>query len=111
MLSPPYSHAAQKDRAQLVAGTPMAPTPEGASLGGKGACDILRSLHHCGFDTTVVPASTSADAILALEPQALFLSNGPGDPAAGDAACREAEARAARICVVLLRALRPRAAA
>ena len=45
MLSPPYSHAAQKDRAQLVAGTPMAPTPEGASLGGKGACDILRSLH------------------------------------------------------------------
>ena len=44
--------------------------------------NILRSLHHCGFDTTVVPASTSAEAILALEPQALFLSNGPGDPAA-----------------------------
>ncbi len=44
--------------------------------------NILRSLHHCGFDTTVVPAGTSADAILAMEPQALFLSNGPGDPAA-----------------------------
>ena len=44
--------------------------------------NILRSLHHCGFDTTVVPSSTTADEILALSPQALFLSNGPGDPAA-----------------------------
>jgi carbamoyl-phosphate synthase small subunit len=44
--------------------------------------NILRSLHHCGFDTTVVPASTSAADILKLDPQAIFLSNGPGDPAA-----------------------------
>jgi len=44
--------------------------------------NILRSLHHCGFDTTVVPSSYSAEQILALSPQALFLSNGPGDPAA-----------------------------
>lgn len=44
--------------------------------------NIVRSLQHCGFDTTVVPASTSATDILALKPQALFISNGPGDPAA-----------------------------
>ncbi len=44
--------------------------------------NILRSLHHCGFDTTVVPCHTSAADILALDPQAVFLSNGPGDPAA-----------------------------
>ncbi len=31
---------------------------------------------------TVVPASTSADAVLGLEPDGIFLSNGPGDPAA-----------------------------
>jgi len=44
--------------------------------------NILRSLAHCGFDTTVVPCTSSAEDILALKPQALFLSNGPGDPAA-----------------------------
>ena len=31
---------------------------------------------------TVVPATTSADEVLALEPDGIFLSNGPGDPAA-----------------------------
>jgi carbamoyl-phosphate synthase small subunit len=44
--------------------------------------NILRSLVHCGFDVTVVPAWTPADEVLAMEPEALFLSNGPGDPAA-----------------------------
>jgi len=44
--------------------------------------NILRSLVHCGFDTTVVPAGTSAEEILAGDPEAVFLSNGPGDPAA-----------------------------
>jgi carbamoyl-phosphate synthase small subunit len=34
------------------------------------------------FRVTVVPASTSADAVRALNPDGLFLSNGPGDPAA-----------------------------
>ncbi len=41
---------------------------------------ILRQLVELGFDVTVVPASTSADAALALDPDAIFLSNGPGDP-------------------------------
>ncbi len=44
--------------------------------------NILRSLTYCGFDVTVVPASTPADEVLALEPDGIFLSNGPGDPAA-----------------------------
>jgi carbamoyl-phosphate synthase small subunit len=44
--------------------------------------NILRSLVHAGFDLTVVPANTSADDVLAMEPDGVFLSNGPGDPAA-----------------------------
>jgi len=44
--------------------------------------NILRMLFDQGFDVTVVPANTGADEILALEPDAVFLSNGPGDPAA-----------------------------
>jgi carbamoyl-phosphate synthase small subunit len=44
--------------------------------------NILRSLVHCGFDVTVVPACTSADDVLGLDVDAIFLSNGPGDPAA-----------------------------
>lgn len=44
--------------------------------------NILRSLVHCGFDVTVVPANTPAADAMALEPDAVFLSNGPGDPSA-----------------------------
>ncbi len=42
--------------------------------------NILRMLVSHGFDVTVVPASTSASAILAGSPDGVFLSNGPGDP-------------------------------
>lgn len=44
--------------------------------------NILRLLADRGCKITVVPASTSADDILALQPDGVFLSNGPGDPAA-----------------------------
>jgi len=44
--------------------------------------NILRCLVDCGFKVTVVPANTSAEAALALNPDGIFLSNGPGDPAA-----------------------------
>lgn len=44
--------------------------------------NILRILHRLGCKVTVVPASTSAADILALNPDGIFLSNGPGDPAA-----------------------------
>jgi carbamoyl-phosphate synthase small subunit len=44
--------------------------------------NILRCLASTGCDVTVVPASTPAADILALQPDGVFLSNGPGDPAA-----------------------------
>ncbi len=43
---------------------------------------ILRSLVSAGCFVDVVPASTSAAAVLARSPDGIFLSNGPGDPAA-----------------------------
>jgi carbamoyl-phosphate synthase small subunit len=44
--------------------------------------DILRQLAGKRCEVTVVPAQTSAADILALKPDGIFLSNGPGDPAA-----------------------------
>lgn len=44
--------------------------------------NILRCLASAGCKVTVVPASTSAEDILARKPDGIFLSNGPGDPAA-----------------------------
>ena len=44
--------------------------------------NILRLLKASGFTVKVVPASTSAAEILAMQPQGIFVSNGPGDPAA-----------------------------
>jgi carbamoyl-phosphate synthase small subunit len=44
--------------------------------------NILRLLVEHGFEVTVVPATTAPAAALAFRPDALFLSNGPGDPAA-----------------------------
>jgi carbamoyl-phosphate synthase small subunit len=44
--------------------------------------NILRQLAGNACKVTVVPARSSADDILALEPDGVFLSNGPGDPAA-----------------------------
>ena len=44
--------------------------------------NILRSLAERGCKVTVVPAQTSAEDILKFKPDGIFLSNGPGDPAA-----------------------------
>ncbi len=44
--------------------------------------NILRLLADRGCKITVVPASTNAEEILAMKPDGVFLSNGPGDPAA-----------------------------
>jgi carbamoyl-phosphate synthase small subunit len=42
--------------------------------------NILRLLVDHGCNVTVVPAKTSADDVLAMKPDGVFLSNGPGDP-------------------------------
>ena len=58
--------------------------------------NILRLLGDAGADVVVVPAQTSAKDVLALNPEGVFLSNGPGDPAPCDyaiAAIREFIAR------------------
>ena len=44
--------------------------------------NILRSLAHVGCDVTVLPATATAEDVRALAPDGVFLSNGPGDPAA-----------------------------
>jgi carbamoyl-phosphate synthase small subunit len=44
--------------------------------------NILRKLSRQGTDVLVLPAQTTADEVLAYEPDGIFLSNGPGDPAA-----------------------------
>ena len=44
--------------------------------------NILRCLVDTGFRVTVVPASTTAEQVLKHQPDGIFLSNGPGDPAA-----------------------------
>ncbi|MBY0356569.1 MAG: glutamine-hydrolyzing carbamoyl-phosphate synthase small subunit [Candidatus Obscuribacterales bacterium] len=68
-------------------------TPESYELGSKGDYhivvldfgikkNILNKLEQQGFKLTVLPASATASDILGLRPDGLFLSNGPGDPAA-----------------------------
>ena len=46
--------------------------------------NILRGLRQRGLAVRVVPADTSAEEVLGLEPDGIFLSNGPGDPGALD---------------------------
>ncbi|WP_373280402.1 carbamoyl phosphate synthase small subunit [Methylogaea oryzae] len=50
--------------------------------------NILRLLADRGCRLTVVPAQTSAEEVLALQPDGVFLSNGPGDPEPCDYAIR-----------------------
>ena len=42
--------------------------------------NIIRKFNECGINVIVVPYNTSAEEILRLNPDGLFLSNGPGDP-------------------------------
>ena len=54
--------------------------------------NILRRLRQQGFDVEVVNARTTAETVLARNPDGVFLSNGPGDPAALDYVHREVRA-------------------
>jgi carbamoyl-phosphate synthase small subunit len=44
--------------------------------------NIFRNLAHAGAKVSVVPATATFEQVMALEPDGIFLSNGPGDPAA-----------------------------
>jgi len=59
--------------------------------------NILRELAGVGCGITVVPASTAPESILELEPDGLFLSNGPGDPEPVQYAVRTVKALLGRV--------------
>lgn len=42
--------------------------------------NILQSMAAAGFKLTILPARTTAEEVMALQPDGIFLSNGPGDP-------------------------------
>ena len=42
--------------------------------------NIIRSLNRCGCNVTIVPWNTTAEEVLGMHPDGVFLSNGPGDP-------------------------------
>ncbi|MEE4537703.1 MAG: glutamine-hydrolyzing carbamoyl-phosphate synthase small subunit, partial [Erythrobacter sp.] len=62
------------------AGGPEKPHVVALDFGAKD--NIFRSLVRAGAKVTVVPGRASFDEVMALEPDGVFLSNGPGDPAA-----------------------------
>jgi carbamoyl-phosphate synthase small subunit len=59
--------------------------------------NILRMLTREGCRVTVVPAETSADDVLALKPDGMFLSNGPGDPEPVDYAVKAIRSMMGRV--------------
>jgi carbamoyl-phosphate synthase small subunit len=61
--------------------------------------NILRMLTREGCRVTVVPAETSADDVLGLKPDGVFLSNGPGDPEPVDYAVRAIRGMMGRVPV------------
>jgi carbamoyl-phosphate synthase small subunit len=65
---------------QLEAGEPLSRHVVAIDYGTK--LSILRCLVDVGCRVTVVPSTATADEIMALAPDGVFLSNGPGDPAA-----------------------------
>jgi carbamoyl-phosphate synthase small subunit len=58
------------------------PAPKVVALDYGAKRNILRCLASAGCDVTVMPATTTAEEVLAQAPDGVFLSNGPGDPAA-----------------------------
>ncbi|MFM5893962.1 MAG: glutamine-hydrolyzing carbamoyl-phosphate synthase small subunit [Novosphingobium sp.] len=62
--------------------SPHSPRPHVVAIDYGAKDNIFRNLVKAGAQVTVVPASTTLEQVLALEPAGVFLSNGPGDPAA-----------------------------
>lgn len=70
---------------------PFSVQPVGERIGSVAVLDLgvktstLNYLAERGFEVLVLPQSVTSDHVLSLKPDALFFSNGPGDPAASDA--------------------------
>ncbi|WP_324742870.1 glutamine-hydrolyzing carbamoyl-phosphate synthase small subunit [Tsuneonella sp. CC-YZS046] len=62
--------------------SPRAPRPHVVAMDFGAKDNIFRNLVKAGASVTVVPAQTPLAAILEMKPDGVFLSNGPGDPAA-----------------------------
>lgn len=62
--------------------SPRSPRPHVVAMDFGAKDNIFRNLVRAGAQVTVVPGTTPLDGVLALEPDGVFLSNGPGDPAA-----------------------------
>jgi carbamoyl-phosphate synthase small subunit len=82
VVSTTQQYAWNEGQIDLDTGVPTSATPRfkvvAYDFGVK--LNILRMLAERGCDVTVVPAQTPAAAVLALKPDGVFLSNGPGDP-------------------------------
>ena len=86
----PGTRDAERDQLNLFAAQPSAPGTPHSALGARRykvvaydcgiKWNILRQLVRSGCTVTVVPASTPAADVLKLDPDGIFLSNGPGDP-------------------------------
>jgi carbamoyl-phosphate synthase small subunit len=61
---------------------PALPAPRVVAIDYGAKRNILRCLASVGCDVTVMPATTTTEDVLAQNPDGVFLSNGPGDPAA-----------------------------
>ena len=81
-VTPKEPYPWSEGRGTWRTGEPRAPEHHVVAVDFGTKKNILRCLVDAGCKVTVVPATTSAEAILALKPDGLFLSNGPGDPAA-----------------------------
>lgn len=62
--------------------SPHTPRPHVVAMDFGAKDNIFRNLVKAGAQVTVVPGTTPLEGVLALEPDGVFLSNGPGDPAA-----------------------------
>ena len=62
--------------------SPHAPRPHVVAIDYGAKDNIFRNLVKAGAQVTVVPATATLEQVLALDPAGVFLSNGPGDPAA-----------------------------
>ncbi len=81
-VTPKERYAWTEGRGAWAPSPPLAPTHHVVVLDYGIKRNILRCLVDSGCKLTVVPASTTAADVLALKPDGIFLSNGPGDPSA-----------------------------